>query len=124
MKIFLNIEHLKNYNFPSTFIEFATTEPEPDIEPWWLLIYQEGKINYWHNTLKNLYPNRTLVPFAKFNANDNIACFDGDDLSGNPKVLIIHAYASEGWELHGEHPDFSAWLKIAIETHAEWNEED
>lgn len=56
MKIFLNIEHLKNYNFPSTFIEFATTEPEPDIEPWWLLIYQEGKINYWHNTLKKTLP--------------------------------------------------------------------
>ncbi|MBP3997137.1 MULTISPECIES: hypothetical protein [Pseudomonas] len=124
MKIFLDIEQIENYNFPSEFIEFATMEPKPDIEPWWLLVYKEGKINNWHNTLKKLYPKRTLVPFAKFSANDDIACFEGEDLSGNPKVLIIHAYASEGWELHGEYPDFCTWLKTAIETHAEWNEEN
>jgi len=124
MTLYLDIENLPNYPFPRKFIEFAQTEPKIDIEPWWLLVHKEGKINSWHNKLKELYPKRTLVPFAKFSANDDIACFDAEDLSGNPRVLIIHAYASEGWELHDEHPDFTDWLKKATDTHNEWNEEE
>lgn len=124
MKIFLNIETLPNYPYPENFLNFATIQPEVDIEPWWLLIYSKGKVNNWHETLKKLYPKRTLVPFAKFNANDDIACFDGEDISGNPKIFIIHAYASEGWELHDTYPHFDEWLKKAIETHEEWNKEE
>lgn len=124
MNLYLDIDKLPNYPFPQRFVEFAQAEPKVDIEPWWLLIYIEGKINSWHNKLKELYPKRTLVPFAKFSANDDIACFDGEDLSGDPKILIIHAYASEGWELHNEYPRFTDWLRSATDMHAEWNQEE
>ncbi|MGG7675483.1 hypothetical protein [Pseudomonas sp. WC2] len=75
MKIHLNIDDLPDYPYPANFIKFASIEPETDIEPWWLLVFNEGTISNWYKTLKRLYPKRTLIPFAKFNANDDIACF-------------------------------------------------
>lgn len=124
MKIHLNIDDLPGYPYPTNFIKLASIEPETDIEPWWLLVYNEGTINNWYKTLKQLYPERTLIPFAKFNANDDIACFDGDDFSGQPHVLIIHAYASEGWELHATYASFDKWLEEAMVQNAEWFNED
>ena len=59
------------------------------------------------------------VPFSYY-----IACFDGEDLSGQPHVLIIHAYASEGWELHATYASFDKWLEEAMVQNAEWLNED
>ncbi|PMY38299.1 hypothetical protein C1Y35_17690 [Pseudomonas sp. GW456-L14] len=124
MKTFLEIESIQNCPFPKSFVDFINKDPKADLEPWWLLAYKEGKINSWHKTLKQLYPKRALIPFAKFSANDDIACFDGEDLSENPKVLIIHAYASEGWEHHSTFTDFNSWLSEALKTRDKWNENE
>ncbi|KDD67535.1 hypothetical protein ABH912_000105 [Pseudomonas sp. BT76 TE3572] len=124
MNFFIKIENRQNFTYPKEFINTISTTPPIDIEPWWFIVFEEGDVNSWYDTLKKLYPKRELIPFAKFNANDDIACFDGDDNSGNPKVLIIHAYASEGWEHHGSYNNFSEWLTKAIKTHQEWEEEE
>lgn len=100
LKVFLEIEDIQNHPFPKGFVDFINKEPKTDLEPWLLLVHEEGKINSQHKTMKKPYPKRTLIPFARFSANDDIAHFDGEDLSGNPKVLIIYVYASEGWEHH------------------------
>lgn len=124
MNTHLEIIGRSHFSYPDDFIETINLNPAIDIEPWWFIVLEDGNVNYWYHTLKKLYPQRELIPFAKFNANDDIACFDGRDESGNPGVLIIHAYASEGWELHGSYGSFKEWLNEAIQTHAAWEEEE
>ena len=84
-----------------------------DIEPWTLICEFEISAKFWLLTLKKQYPDRKLIPFAKLSYSDDIACFDGDDLSGNPRVLYIHAFASAGWEDRGYVDSFSEWLELA-----------
>ncbi|WP_426237650.1 hypothetical protein [Pseudomonas sp. TWP3-2] len=124
MNFHLNIVDREEFSYPNSFIQTISSNPEIDIEPWWFIFFGEGDVNYWHHTLKKLYPKRDLIPFARFNANDDIACFDGNDTSGDPKVVIIHAYASDGWELHGSYENFYAWLDAAIDTHNSWEEDE
>lgn len=124
MNYFLHIQNRSEFQYPKSFIKTISTVPEVDLEPWWFIVFEDGDVNYWHHTLKSLYPQRDLIPFAKFNANDDIACFDGNDNSGDPQVLIIHAYAAVGWELHGSYKTFSDWLAAATETHKTWEDEE
>lgn len=41
------------------------------------------------------HPNRCLIPFAKRDDNDDIACFE---LGKGESVIIIHDFASHGFE--------------------------
>ena len=77
---------------------------------WWWMFQNKDLAIYWNDTLRDQFPKRKLVPFAKHGASDDIACFDGADISGNPKVLIIHAFCEPGWELRGEASNLSEWL--------------
>jgi len=49
-----------------------------------------------------------------------LRCFDGKDISGNPRVFIIHDFASPGWENHSEFKDFLEWLEFAREQLEKW----
>ena len=63
------------------------------------------------------------VPFAHWYCSDDIACFDGADTSGNPKVYFVHAFASSGWEDRGDVDNFDEWLKIAQKDSEEYKKE-
>lgn len=89
-----------------------------DITPWHFMYV--GLIKTINTGLASRYPQRKLVPFAKRQDNDDTACFDAAINSGNSKVLIIHDFASPGWELNEELPSFKEWLKLASEDANEW----
>ena len=75
------------------------------------------------NRLKGVterYPNRKLIPFARRDDNDDIACFE---VGKGEKVQIIHDFASEGYEQRNEYNDFWDWLKDAIDEMIEFNRE-
>ncbi len=61
--------------------------------------------------LQNRYPYRFLVPFARRDDCDDIACFD---VSNKNTVQIIHDYAGSGYELREEYSDFWEWFRYAI----------
>jgi hypothetical protein len=89
-----------------------------DLEPWWIL---EGKLlrGRWEGIQKR-YPARRLIPFARRQDNDDVACFDLD--SGN--ISIIHDFASPGWEQRGvgkEFPTVYDWLRRAMEDLIEFD---
>jgi hypothetical protein len=65
------------------------------------------------NGLKERYPDRKLVPFARRQDNDDVACWDL--AKGGGTVTIIHDYASPGWEQRDEFSGFNDWLRRAIE---------
>jgi|GEM_PF-146416 len=104
----------QGFHFPESYLNLLKNEL-PDIEPWWWLApYRESSV-FWLKTLQEQFPYRTAIPFAKADASDDVVCFDGTDMSGNPKVLIIHTFCSSGWEDRGTIDSFDEWLKITME---------
>jgi hypothetical protein len=105
-----------DFKFPQAYLDLMA-QGLPDIDPWWWLApYTDSEI-YWTSTLREQFPYRLLVPFAKHGGSDDVACFDGTDTSSDPKVLYIHAFCSPGWEHRGEANNFTEWLrKIQIEA--------
>lgn len=62
------------------------------------------------NGLRERYPQRALVPFARRFDNDDIAC-----LAEEPgKVYIIHDFASAGWETGLVYDAVWQWVIAAI----------
>jgi hypothetical protein len=84
----------------------------PDIDPWWWLAPHKDSAVYWADTLRKQFPLRILVPFAKHGGSEDVACFDGSDTSGDPKVFYIHSFCSPGWEYRGEKNSFAEWLQL------------
>lgn len=81
------------------------------MEPWHLL---EGEQLWERNRgLKEAYPSRTLVPFARRQDNDDVACWEPG--SGDGVVVVVHDFASPGWEDHGQFASFYDWLRQAVE---------
>lgn len=56
--------------------------------------------------LHERYPDRKLYPFASRDDNDDLACF-----LPNGQVVVIHDFASAGYEGGTVELDFVAWLK-------------
>lgn len=113
----------EGFRFPQSFITVISEEPIIDLEPWWFFCEFRELADQWLKEVKKQYPHRELVPFAKVSDSDDIACFDGGDISGNPKIYYVHAYASSGWEDRGLANDFDEWLKNAQEESARYKEE-
>lgn len=108
----------KGFHYPASYKAFVKHEL-PDMEPWHFF---HNKLEYRFNGLKKRYPTRILVPFARRGDNDDVACFDGSDLSEDPKVCITHDFASPGWEQRGELQNFLDWVKFAKEEAEEWTQ--
>jgi hypothetical protein len=111
------------FRYPEIFLKIVESNELPHIEPWWFLCIHEETALFWLKSLKAQYPSRTLVPFAKLEDSDDVACFDGCDASDNPVVKCVHAFASAGWEDRGEARDFSCWLVEARALSEQWSEE-
>ncbi|WP_301130555.1 hypothetical protein [Streptomyces cacaoi] len=89
-----------------------------DLEPWWIFDGQQLRTRM--SGLKSRYPERNLVPFARREDNDDVACWDITE--GN--VAVIHDFSSSGRELRQRYPDFNAWLRQAIEDLIEHGDTD
>ena len=105
----------QGFRYPRQFnhiLDLGLTE----LQPWYLL---EGKpLRDTMAGLAKRYTDRTLIPFARRQDNDDIACWQA---ASNEEVFIIHDFASSGWEQHGHFPSFYAWLRRAIEDLIEFD---
>lgn len=118
-KFIANAEMLPlGFIYPKDYREFSSKADFPVIMPWSFL--WEKELNSLIDGLRKRYPDRALVPFARRVDCDDIACFDGSDITGNPAVYIVHDYASPGWEQRGRYASFSDWLKGAVVDAQEW----
>ena len=80
-----------------------------ELEPWWILTGDH--LRALQKGMRDRYPTRHLVLFAKRQDNDDCVCFDMD----TGKVSLVHDWASPGWEARGEFPDFNSWLHAAVD---------
>lgn len=79
-----------------------------DIGPWQILDGDWLKVRY--TGLKDRFPNRELVPFARRLDSDDVACWDK---ASYPAVKVVHDFAKPGWEEVFEYSSFHDWLSVA-----------
>lgn len=97
------------FNYPLAFMR-VVNQNLVDLTPWYIM---DGQLVLERmQGLKDRYPNRDLVPFARRDDNDDVACFEkgkGD------LVVVIHDFASPGYEQKTVFPTFWEWFKYAID---------
>ncbi len=101
-------KYYKNYEYPNCFKDFINLELK-NFEYWYL--YPDDGFEIRINGLKQRYPERKLIPFARRDDNDDIACLE---VGQGEKVFIIHDFASPGWEKRKEYDNVWLWLRDAI----------
>lgn len=103
------------FEYPREFLRIVELKIL-DIEPWYLL---QGKpLRDVLAGLAERYSDRKLIPFARRQDNDDVACWQS---SSNREVYIIHDFASPGWEEHGKFPGFYEWFRRAVEDFIEFD---
>ncbi len=80
-----------------------------NLEPWFLL--SEDQIKQRQKGFKDRFPSRRLIPFAKRDDNDDVACFEEGK---EDEIKIIHDFATPGFEQRQVFPTFWDWFKYAI----------
>lgn len=78
----------KEFSYPDDYVNFVNSccELEP---PWWLLGKRPNfTVRCFKILNEDLRSEKTLIPFAKSDDSGDIACFDGDDRTGHPKIYF------------------------------------
>ncbi len=97
------------FNYPKEFLRIVE-QGLLDLDPW--VILQANATRAKILGLAKRYPSRQLVPFAAREDNDDVACWE----KNKPDVIVvIHDYASPGWENRMEFLSFWDWLRSALE---------
>lgn len=97
-----------DYVYPDEYLKIIELNLT-DFEMWYLMSNEQIDIRI--KGLKSRYPSRKLIPFARRDDCDDIACFEVE--KGN-HVQIIHDFASEGYEQRKEYECFWDWFRDAI----------
>ncbi len=93
--------------YPKLYIELSKGNIE-DFLPWYLM--RQEQIFIRSKYLRKLY-KRELFPFARKDCSDDVACWEKGE---EEKVLIIHDFASSGWEQRQIFENFDEWYKWAL----------
>lgn len=99
------------FEYPSKLQGFAVSGKYPAIAPWWFVDANSkaGKLFY---SIRQ-HDGRNLIPFAKVDdSRGDVACFDGDDFSGNPRVLML--VLDESGRSYS-YESFDQWLLAALQ---------
>jgi hypothetical protein len=96
--------------YPSSFIRVVELGLL-DLEPWQVLVGPQ--LLERRRGLTQRFPKRDLVPFARRLDNDDVACWEPSVSAEG--VVVVHDYASPGWEDRAGYRDFHAWLRQAVE---------
>lgn len=87
-----------------------------DLQPWYILVGTSLREAYTGLTTR--YPEQNLIPFARRQDNDDIACWT---VGPSEAVLVIHDFASSGWERRAVFANFYGWFRQAVEDLIEFD---
>lgn len=93
---------------PNKYLDMLSQTQEECL-PWYLLDSDDQ--NFRLTGLRSRYPNRVLFPFARHDYSDDVACWEKDKPG---KVVIIHDFASAGWEDRFEFSSFDEWYNYVV----------
>lgn len=93
-------------HYPNEYIELINNDKD-EFLPWYLMDKKQTLIRY--SGLRKRYPTRNLFPFARDDNSDDVACWE-ENKPG--MVIIIHDFASPGYENKIEFNSFSEWHRF------------
>lgn len=99
----------KGFLYPQQLRVISESGTHPRIAPWWFVdaASEAGELFY---SIRE-HDGRNLIPFAKVDdGRGDIACLDGDDTSGNPRVLML--VLDESGRAYSFR-DFDDWMSAA-----------
>ncbi|WP_270993737.1 hypothetical protein [Listeria seeligeri] len=100
---------INGFNYPKAYLK-AIELNLVDFDNWYFIEADQAIRRY--QSLSDRFPTRKLVPFARKDDNDDIACFE----IGKGKVVqIIHDFTTEGYEQRGQFMDLWAWMQYALD---------
>lgn len=108
----------RGFTYPKAFLK-AVELSLIDFDIWYIMDAKQVMLRV--EGLRKRYPNRMLIPFARREDNDDVACFE---IGERNKVFVIHDYASEGWEHRNEFSDFWNWLEGAVKDMIAYEREE
>ncbi|MFW7381992.1 MAG: hypothetical protein ACOH5I_24515 [Oligoflexus sp.] len=82
-----------------------------NLDPWHIL--EGDMLEDRFNGISERFSDKCYIPFAYRSDNDDVACWSKE--GGNEKVLVIHDFASSGWEQVKTYNSFWSWFKQTIE---------
>ena len=105
------------FRYPEAF-QTVLAHGMTDLVPWHPL---EGDLLHAvHFGINERYPRYGgLVPFARRQDNDDVACLH---VGRAGEVLIIHDYASAGWEMQDRLPDLAAFMRRLVDDFVDFHE--
>ncbi len=98
------------FTYPANFLRVVEQELL-DFDPW--IVLQGKQLVTRFSGIKERYPGRSLIPFARREDNDDVACWDKQKPG---IVVIIHDFSSPGYENKEEFSCFWNWLRSALEA--------
>ncbi len=92
-----------------------------NLKPWRFLADVDSPVG--ESGINRRYPSRRVIPFAQRIDCDDVACFivrDPEQAAG--QVIVIHDYASPGYEVVARMQKFWDWFRYAVNEMIEWHE--
>lgn len=112
----------EGFSFPAEYEKLAIAGDLPNIDPWHFLAFDMVLSLSSYSWMLLKFPDRPLIPFARICDptgfyNDGyvvLACFDGTDISGQPKVRIYDFGKPKDspWD-NLSYANFEDWLEAA-----------
>ena len=103
------------FKFPEAYVQILSSGEFPEIDPWWFLAEEPDKALMIFNIINvDRASSKLLIPFAKIDdETGDVACFDGEDCSGDPRVFFSTGTGSLSnidWESRYCIASFSEWF--------------
>lgn len=85
-----------------------------NIPPWHFV--EKDEFSGIYGTLRELYPDHLLLPFARRVDNDDVACLvvNSDEYPGG-NIVIVHMFASPDYAIDAVYDTFWDWFRTAVD---------
>src|SRR5512142_2968684 len=95
------------FTYPDEFLR-AVRQCLVDLTPWHVM--ERDAVLARMEGLRHRYTERELVPFARRQDNDDVACWERDRMAA---VVVIHDFSSAGSETRAVYGDLWSWFRVA-----------
>ena len=106
-----------NFVYPSAFLSLIEDSSCLEQGSWWLIAEDPGYADLCLQVIQSKGGSKPLIPFAKDDEYGDLACFDGTDTTGDPRVYFDTGeadYADINWETRHSQ-SFAEWLATACQ---------
>lgn len=106
------------FRYPLEYIDLVHKGELQSLSPWWFLGKKPEFAELCFNVInEKLGGEKILVPFAKTDDDGDIACFDGNDTSGSPRIYFDTGEENMrgvNWDERYSIDSFSNWLEMVL----------